>query len=61
MRSWALLRLPWGRVLMVILLLVGSVVQVVVLDLAYQLVDVVISLFELWAELARLHLDVVKT
>lgn len=61
MSRWPFVRLPWGRVAVVLAWLVGLAVQWWLMDLAYQLVDLVLSLFELWAELARLHLDVVKT
>ena len=39
------------------LLLLGLVVQVVLLWLAGYLVDLAISLMELWADLARKHLE----
>lgn len=46
-------RVPW-RLLM---LCVGFVVQAVLLVLVGQLVDLSISLMEVWAELARKHLE----
>lgn len=41
------------------LVLVGLVVQVVLTVLMWQLVDLTISLMEVWAELARKHLELV--
>jgi hypothetical protein len=41
------------------LLLVGLVVQAVLTVLMWQLVDLTISLMEVWAELARKHLEIV--
>jgi hypothetical protein len=38
--------------------LVGFLVQVVLTVLVYQLVDLSISLMEVWAELARKHLEI---
>lgn len=45
------------RVVPVVLLLVGLVVQVVLLLVVGYLIDLGISLMELWAELARKHLE----
>jgi hypothetical protein len=42
----------------VLMLLVGFLVQVVLTVLMWQLVDLSISLFEVWAELARKHLEI---
>lgn len=42
----------------VVLLLVGLVVQVVLASLAGYLVDLSLSLVELWADLARKHLEI---
>jgi hypothetical protein len=39
--------------------LVGFLVQVVLTVLMWQLVDLSISLMEVWAELARKHLEIV--
>jgi hypothetical protein len=39
--------------------LVGFLVQVVLTVLMWQLVDLTISLMEVWAELARKHLEIV--
>jgi hypothetical protein len=44
---------PW-RLLLVLL---GLVVQVVLTVLMWQLVDLTVSLMEVWAELARKHLE----
>lgn len=41
----------------ILLLLVGLVCQVVLLCLAAYLTDLAVSLMELWAELARKHLE----
>lgn len=41
----------------VLLLLVGILVQVVLTVLMWQLVDLCIALMEVWAELARKHLE----
>ena len=43
----------------VALVLVGFLVQVVLTVLMWQLVDLTISLMEVWAELARKHLEIV--
>lgn len=40
-----------------LLLLVGFIVQLVVVAMVYELVDLTISLMEVWAELARKHLE----
>lgn len=48
-------RVPWALLLM----LVGLVVQAILVSLLYELVDLCISLFEVWAELARKHLEIV--
>jgi hypothetical protein len=50
----ALGRLPWR----LLLLLVGLLVQVVLTVLVWQLVDLSVSLMEVWAELARKHLEI---
>ena len=54
-------RRPWGRIGLWLMLLVGAVVQLVVVALVYQLVDLSISLMELWTELARKHLEIILT
>lgn len=51
--SWA--RQYWR----VVLVLVGFVVQMVLVVLMWQLVDLSIGLMEVWAELARKHLEIV--
>lgn len=53
-RLWAAGRRHLGAKL---LLLVGLVVQVVLLFVAGYLIDLAISLMELWTELARKHLE----
>lgn len=52
---WPLLVRYWR----VVLVLVGFLVQVVLTVLMWQLVDLTISLMEVWAELARKHLELV--
>ena len=51
-------RVPWTRVVVWLLLLLGFAVQLVVIEAVFQLVDLTISLMELWAELARKHLEI---
>lgn len=48
-------RVPWR----LLGLLVSLVVQAVLMVMVWQLVDLCILLFELWAELARKHLEIV--
>lgn len=48
-----------ARVWPAVLVFVGLVVQVVLVCLLWQLVDLSISLMEVWAELARKHLELV--
>jgi hypothetical protein len=54
-------RLHWKGLALWLMLLVGLVVQVIVVALAWQLVDLSISLMEIWAELARKHLEIILT
>lgn len=57
-RGAGLFRSPAVReLLMRLLLLLGLLVQVVLLFVAGYLIDLGISLMELWAELARRHLE----
>jgi hypothetical protein len=49
----------WRKWLVFLVWLVGLVVQVVLVVLASMLVDLSISLMELWLELARKHLEIV--
>ena len=53
----AFVRLRWKSWSLVLLLLVGFAAQMVVIGIVYQLVDLTISLMEVWAELARKHLE----
>lgn len=53
-----LVRLPWSRVVTWLMLLVGLAVQLVIIEAVFELVDLSISLMELWAELARKHLEI---
>jgi len=57
-RGWPLVRVPWTRVATWLLLLLGFAVQLVVIEAVFELVDLSISLMELWAELARKHLEI---
>jgi hypothetical protein len=54
----AFLCLPWHRVLVVIGGVVGLVAQMLLLQLGWQLWDLSVSLMEVWAELARKHLEI---
>lgn len=47
---------PW-RVWRVVLVILGSVLQLVLALLTWYLTDLAISLMEVWAELARKHLE----
>lgn len=57
----ALLRVPWTLVAARVLLPLGILVQLVVVGMVYELVDLCISLAELWTELARKHLELTLT
>lgn len=48
-----------GRYWQVFLVIAGLLVQVVLTVLMWQLVDLTIALMEVWAELARKHLEIV--
>ena len=51
--------MDWGRSkLSTCLMLLGLVVQLVFLMLLWELVDLVLSLMELWVELAAKHLRI---
>jgi len=56
---WPFVRVPWTRVAVWLLLLLGFAVQLVVIEAVFELVDLTISLMELWAELARKHLEII--
>lgn len=60
-RGWPVVRPDWRRVSLWLMVLAGFGVQLVVVALVYQLVDLSISLMELWAELARKHLEITLT
>jgi hypothetical protein len=49
----------WRKWILVLMWLLGLVVQVVLVGLAGALVDLCLSLMELWVELARKHLEIV--
>ena len=57
-RLRAFVRLHWALVAKWLLLLVGFAVQWWIICAVWELVDLVISLMELWAELARKHLEI---
>ena len=61
MRARAFVSLHRSLVAPWLLLLVGFAVQVIVIGVVYQLVDLTISLMEVWAELARKHLELTLT
>lgn len=56
-RAWPFVRLHWARLAYGLLLLLGIAVQFIVIGVVYGLVDLSISLMEVWAELARKHLE----
>lgn len=58
MRTGALLCLHWRRVVVVAGGVVGLVAQMLLLSLAWELWDLSVSLMEVWAELARKHLEI---
>jgi len=51
-------RLHWARLACGLLLLVGFAVQLVVIYAVGELIDLSVSLMEVWAELARKHLEI---
>lgn len=51
------MRLHWKRISVVLLVLLGFLGELVLMYLVWQLVDLTISLMEVWAELARKHLE----
>lgn len=57
----AFVRLRWRKWAMWLLLLVGLAGELVLMALVYQLVDLTLSLMEVWAELARKHLELTLT
>ena len=56
--SWPFVRVPWPLVAKWLLLLVGFAVQLVLIHMVSELVDLSVSLMEIWAELARKHLEI---
>jgi hypothetical protein len=54
-----LLRAQAFRYWQVVLVIAGLVVQAVLTMLMWQLIDLSVSLMEVWAELARKHLEIV--
>ena len=57
MRSGAFLRRRWGRILVLVGLLGAGVAELAIIWVAYELVDLSISLMEVWTQLARKHLE----
>lgn len=53
----AFLRRRWRVLVAVFAWCLGLVLQVVLIQLAYELWDLSVSLMEVWAELARKHLE----
>lgn len=60
MTTRALLRLHWKRLLLGLGGLVGLVLQLWLLWAANELVGLCLSLMEVWAELARKHLEIIS-
>lgn len=56
-RTWAFVRPRWRTLVQVVLVLAGLVVQLWLIGMVEGLVDLTISLMEVWAELARKHLE----
>jgi len=60
-RAWALVRLSRPLVAGRLLLLVGIAVQLILIYWLGELIDLSVSLMEVWAELARKHLELTLT
>lgn len=58
METRPFVRLGWKRFVLGVVLLAGLVGELVLMFLVWQLVDLTISLMEVWAELARKHLEI---
>jgi len=56
-RAWPFVRLHRARLAYWVLLLLGFAVQLYLVGVVAGLVDLTISLMEVWAELARKHLE----
>jgi len=56
-RAWPFVRLHWARLAYWLLLLLGLALQLILVAVVNELVDLSISLMEVWAELARKHLE----
>jgi hypothetical protein len=52
------LRLPWGKLGLRLVLIVGGIIQLVLVWACYELVDLCLSLMEVWVDLARKHLEI---
>ena len=55
--SGALLYPRWGRILVLVGLVGAGVAELAIIWVAYELVDLSISLMEVWTQLARKHLE----
>lgn len=55
----AFLLVHWRRLVVVLAAVIALVVQAVLMWMAYELLDLVLSLMEVWAELARKHLEII--
>lgn len=51
-------RLGWKRFVLAVVLLAGLAGELVLMFLVWQLVDLTLDLMEVWAELARKHLEI---
>lgn len=49
----------WGLVAWRLVMVVGALMQVIMAWVCYELVDLSLDLMEVWAELARKHLEIV--
>lgn len=56
-RAWPFVRLHWARLAYWMLLLLGIALQLILVAVVNELVDLSVSLMEVWAELARKHLE----
>jgi hypothetical protein len=56
--SGAFLCRHWRRILMGVALLAGGVAELGIIWVAYELVDLCLSLMEVWTQLARKHLEI---
>lgn len=59
--AWAFVRLRAGVISMWFLLSLGLVAQLLLVWAAFELVDLYVASVELWAELAKKHLEITLT